>query len=138
MSERQAMPRHIMIMAAGTGGHIFPGLAVARQLLADGLRVSWLGTPHGLENRIVPATGIELDRIEITGLRGRGLLGWLAAPVRVWRAMRQARAILKRRRPDCVLSMGGYVAGPGGLVARWMRIPLVLHEQNAIAGLTNR
>jgi UDP-N-acetylglucosamine--N-acetylmuramyl-(pentapeptide) pyrophosphoryl-undecaprenol N-acetylglucosamine transferase len=127
-----------MIMAAGTGGHIFPGLAVARALIREGLRVSWLGTPQGLENRIVPAAGIELHRIDIQGLRGRGLLGWLVAPLRVLRAMRQARAILRRQRPDCVLSMGGYVAGPGGLMARWLRIPLVLHEQNAIAGLTNR
>ncbi len=138
MTRAPTMPRHVMIMAAGTGGHIFPGLAVARALIQDGLRVSWLGTPHGLENRIVPAAGIELDRIDIQGLRGRGLFGWLVAPLRVLRAMRQARAIFKRQRPDCVLSMGGYVAGPGGLIARWMRIPLVLHEQNAIAGLTNR
>lgn len=138
MTDARRLPRHVMIMAAGTGGHIFPGLAVARDLIAEGLRVSWLGTPQGLENRIVPEAGIELNRIEISGLRGRGLLGWLAAPLRVWRAMRQARAIFKREQPDCVLSMGGYVAGPGGLMARWMRIPLVLHEQNAIAGLTNR
>ena len=138
MNDARAMPRHVMIMAAGTGGHIFPGLAVGRALIAEGLRVSWLGTPQGLENRIVPEAGIELDQIDISGLRGRGWLGWLVAPMRVWRAMRQARAIFKRQRPDCVLSMGGYVAGPGGLMARWMRIPLVLHEQNAIAGLTNR
>ncbi len=129
---------HVMIMAAGTGGHIFPGLAVARELLDQGASVSWLGTPAGLENRLVPAAGIELDGIEITGLRGRGLAGWLLAPFRVMKAMWTARAILRRRRPDCVLSMGGYVAGPGGLMARIMGVPVVLHEQNAIAGLTNR
>ncbi len=128
----------IMIMAAGTGGHIFPGLAVARALIAQGAEVSWLGTPHGLENRLVPAAGLALDRIGISGLRGRGLAGWLAAPVRVLRAMLQARAIFQRRRPQCVLSMGGYVAGPGGLMARLMGVPLVIHEQNAVAGLTNR
>lgn len=128
----------VMIMAAGTGGHIFPGLAVARALVARGVEVSWLGTPHGLENRLVPAAGLTLDRIGISGLRGRGLAGWLASPVRVLRAMLQARAIFRDRRPQCVLSMGGYVAGPGGLMARLMGVPLVIHEQNAVAGLTNR
>ncbi|MGY6586787.1 MAG: undecaprenyldiphospho-muramoylpentapeptide beta-N-acetylglucosaminyltransferase [Wenzhouxiangella sp.] len=129
---------HVMIMAAGTGGHIFPGLAVARELLGQGATVSWLGTPAGLENRLVPAAGIELEAIDIAGLRGRGLAGWLMAPFRVVKAMWTTRGILRRRRPDCVLSMGGYVAGPGGLMARLMGVPVVLHEQNAIAGLTNR
>ncbi|TVS10244.1 MAG: undecaprenyldiphospho-muramoylpentapeptide beta-N-acetylglucosaminyltransferase [Wenzhouxiangella sp.] len=128
----------IIVMAAGTGGHIFPGLAVAEALRRRGAEVSWLGTPDGLENRIVPDSGLVLDRIRIAGLRGRGLLGWLLAPVRVLRAMWQARRIFRQRRPDCVLSMGGYVAGPGGLMARVMGIPLVVHEQNAVAGLTNR
>ncbi len=132
------MSRHVLIMAAGTGGHIFPGLAVAGALRDQGVRVSWLGTRQGLENRLVPAAGIELGRIDIAGLRGRGLLGWLAAPLRVLRAMLQARRLLQRDRPDCVLSMGGFVAGPGGVMARLMGIPLVIHEQNAIAGLTNR
>ncbi len=128
----------IMIMAGGTGGHIFPGLAVAEVLRSAGADVCWLGTPGGLENRLVPQTGIELDHVRIQGLRGRGLLGWMAAPLRVLRAAWQARGILRRRRPQCVLSMGGYVAGPGALAARLMGIPLVVHEQNAIAGLTNR
>lgn len=128
----------VMIMAAGTGGHIFPGLAVAEALRRHGAEVVWLGTPAGLENRIVPARGIELEHITIGGLRGRGLVGWLAAPLRVLRAMLQARRILRRRRPDCALSMGGYVAGPGALAARLLGIPLVVHEQNAIAGFTNR
>ena len=130
--------RRIMIMAAGTGGHIFPGLAVAHALRERGADVCWLGTPHGLENRLVPASGISLDRIRIAGLRGRGALGWLLAPLRVLRAMLQAARVFRRRRPQCVLSMGGYVAGPGGLMARLMGIPLVIHEQNAVAGLTNR
>ena len=129
---------HVMIMAAGTGGHIFPGLAVAERLMADGVTVSWLGTPQGLENRLVPARGIDMAQIDISGLRGRGALGWLKAPFRVLRAMLSARRIFKSQRPDCVLSMGGYVAGPGGLMARLMGIPLLLHEQNAVAGLTNR
>jgi UDP-N-acetylglucosamine--N-acetylmuramyl-(pentapeptide) pyrophosphoryl-undecaprenol N-acetylglucosamine transferase len=125
-------------MAAGTGGHIFPGLAVAGTLRARGADVRWLGTPTGLENRLVPAAGLELDRISIAGLRGRGALGWLLAPLRVVRAMLQARQIFRRQRPGCVLSMGGYVAGPGGVMARLMGIPLVIHEQNALPGLTNR
>ncbi|NBB92916.1 MAG: undecaprenyldiphospho-muramoylpentapeptide beta-N-acetylglucosaminyltransferase [Gammaproteobacteria bacterium] len=128
----------VTIMAAGTGGHIFPGLAVAAALSGAGNRVRWLGTPHGLENRLVPGAGIELDRIDIAGLRGRGLAGWLLAPWRVLKAFAAARRILKRHRPSCVLSMGGYVAGPGALAARSLGIPLVIHEQNAVAGLTNR
>lgn len=135
MSRQQ---RRVMILAGGTGGHIFPGLAVARALMERRVEVTWLGTPHGLENRLVPAAGIVLDRVGITGLRGRGLAGWLAAPLRILRAMIQARRILRQRRPGCVLSMGGYAAGPGGLMARLMGLPLVVHEQNAIAGLTNR
>ena len=130
--------RHVMIMAGGTGGHIFPGLAVARVLVGRGVQVSWLGTPRGLENRIVPEAGIELETIQIGGLRGKGAIGWMAAPWRILKAMLQARRILRGRRPGCVLSMGGYVAGPGGLMARLMGIPLVIHEQNAIAGMTNR
>ena len=128
----------VTIMAAGTGGHIFPGLAVARALVERGAQVRWLGTPGGLENRLVPAAGLELDAIRIAGLRGRGLLGWLMAPWRVLAAMGQAMRIFRRQKPQVVLSMGGYVARPGGLAARLLGIPLVIHEQNAIAGLTNR
>ncbi len=131
-------PRQVMIMAGGTGGHIFPGLAVAEELKRHEVTVSWLGTRHGLENRLVPAAGLSLDRLTISGLRGRGLAGWLMAPLNVTRAMLQARQVFKRQRPGCVLSMGGYVAGPGGLMAWLMGIPLIIHEQNAIAGLTNR
>ena len=129
---------YVMIMAGGTGGHIFPGLAVAEILRARGNNVTWLGTVTGLENRLVPQAGIEFDAISIQGLRGRGLAGWLAAPLRILRAVWQARTVLRRRRPQCVLSMGGYVAGPGALAARLMGIPLIVHEQNAVAGLTNR
>jgi len=128
----------VTILAGGTGGHIFPGLAVGRVLRAAGAEVRWLGTPHGLENRLVPAAGFALDRVAIRGLRGRGLAGWLAAPLRVVRAMLQAAAILRRHRPGCVLSMGGYAAGPAGMAARLLGIGLVVHEQNAIAGWTNR
>lgn len=128
----------IMIMAGGTGGHIFPGLAVAEELRRRGAQVAWLGTVAGLESRLVPQAGIDFDHITIQGLRGRGLLGWLAAPLRVLRAAWRARGILRKHAPQCVLSMGGYVAGPGALAARLMGIPMVIHEQNAIAGLTNR
>ena len=130
--------QRVTIMAGGTGGHIFPGLAVATELKAAGIDVRWLGTPHGLENKLVPAAGIELDRVQIKGLRGRGLAGWLMAPFRVLKAIGQAWKILRRQKPDCVLSMGGYAAGPGGLAARLLGIGLVIHEQNAIAGWTNR
>jgi len=128
----------VAILAGGTGGHIFPGLEVARVLRDAGADVSWLGTPHGLENRLVPAAGIELNRIGIQGLRGRGLAGWLAAPARILRAMLQARRVFKKNRPGCVLSMGGYAAGPAGIAARLMGIALVIHEQNSVAGWTNR
>jgi UDP-N-acetylglucosamine--N-acetylmuramyl-(pentapeptide) pyrophosphoryl-undecaprenol N-acetylglucosamine transferase len=128
----------ITVLAGGTGGHIFPGLAVAGVLREAGADVDWLGTPHGLENRLVPAAGYRLSRVRITGLRGRGLGGWLAAPFRIARALIEARAILRADRPDCVLSMGGYAAGPAGLAARLMGVQLVIHEQNAVAGWTNR
>jgi len=131
-------PVDVTILAGGTGGHIFPGLAAAGELTRAGLAVSWLGTPHGLENRLVPAAGIDLDRVSIRGLRGRGLAGWLLGPWRVVRATWQAWRILGTRRPGCVLSMGGYAAGPGGIAARLRGIGLVIHEQNAIPGWTNR
>lgn len=130
--------RRVMILAGGTGGHIFPGLAVGRVLREAGAEVRWLGTPQGLENRLVPAAGFALDRVAIRGLRGRGLAGWLAAPLRIVRALWQSLTILRRHRPGCVLSMGGYVAGPAGLAARLLGIGLVIHEQNAVAGWTNR
>lgn len=131
---------HILIMAGGTGGHVFPGLAVARVLRAQGSTVSWLGTPAGLETRVVPAAnlGIRLESIEVRGLRRAGLANWLLMPPRLLRALWQAFGVLRRLKPDVVLSMGGYVAGPGGLMAWVLRTPLVLHEQNAIPGLTNR
>ncbi len=127
-----------MIMAGGTGGHVFPALAVARQLRERGVQVVWLGTRAGLEARAVPAAGIEMAWIAIRGLRGKGVLGWLLAPLRVLVAMIQAVAAVLRWRPDGLLGMGGFVAGPGGLVAWLLRRPLLIHEANAVAGLTNR
>lgn len=130
--------QRIMIMAGGTGGHIFPGLAVADELRRSGVDVAWLGTAAGLESRLVPEQGYSLHTIEIKGLRGKGLKGWLAAPWKILRALRQANSLLKKFAPCAVLSMGGYVAGPGGLAARWRGIPLVLHEQNRVPGMTNK
>ncbi len=129
---------HFVIMAGGTGGHVFPALAVADKLREQGHSVSWLGTARGLEAELVPAAGYEIDFIGIAGLRGNGALGWLLAPWRVSRALWQSLAILRRRRPVAVLGMGGFAAGPGGLAAWLRRTPLVIHEQNAVAGLTNR
>ena len=128
----------IMIMAGGTGGHVFPGLAVAEILRARQRTVVWLGTERGLEATLVPARGIEMERISIAGVRGRGPIAWLAAPFKVGWSVAQALTILRRRRPGAVLGLGGFVAGPGGLAAWLARRPLVIHEQNAIAGTTNR
>lgn len=128
----------IVIMAGGTGGHVFPALAVARALREQGARIVWLGTREGIEARVVPAAGFELETITIRGLRGGGLLRWLLLPVRLNIAMFQALRILRRCKPDAVLAMGGFASGPGSLMASALRIPLLIHEQNAVAGLTNR
>jgi UDP-N-acetylglucosamine--N-acetylmuramyl-(pentapeptide) pyrophosphoryl-undecaprenol N-acetylglucosamine transferase len=128
----------ILITAGGTGGHVLPGLAVARRLHHDGIQVVWMGTRRGLEAKLVPPTGTHMEWIRIQGLRGRGLLGWLLLPFRALYAMAQAGVILLRRRPAAVLCMGGFVSGPGGLMAWILRRPLIVHEQNAIPGFTNR
>ncbi len=130
--------RHILILAGGTGGHVYPGLAVANALRTQGHRVSWMGGARGLETRVVPQAGIALRSIPVQGLRGRGVLGWLLAPLRLLRAIAFALQALRQLRPDVVLGMGGFAAGPGGLAAWLLRIPLVIHEQNARAGWTNR
>jgi UDP-N-acetylglucosamine--N-acetylmuramyl-(pentapeptide) pyrophosphoryl-undecaprenol N-acetylglucosamine transferase len=128
----------IMIMAGGTGGHVFPGLAVAEQVRAQHGAVVWLGTQRGLEARVVPQNGIDIEWISISGLRGRGVLAWLAAPFRIALAILQVLAMFRRRRPAAVLGMGGFVAGPGGFAAWLARKPLLIHEQNSVAGTTNR
>ena len=128
----------IMITAGGTGGHVFPALAVARALRQQGVAVVWLGTREGIEARVVPAAGFELETITIKSLRGGGLLRWLLLPMRLNLAMWQALRILRRRKPDAVLAMGGFASGPGSLMASALSIPLLVHEQNARAGLTNR
>lgn len=129
---------HIVLMAGGTGGHIFPGLAVAKACLSAGYSVSWLGTPHSMEARIIPTHGIEIDFIPIQNVRGKGLLRWALLPWRLLIAMCIARRVLKKRKAALVIGMGGFVAGPGALAARSLNLPLVIHEQNALAGMTNR
>jgi UDP-N-acetylglucosamine--N-acetylmuramyl-(pentapeptide) pyrophosphoryl-undecaprenol N-acetylglucosamine transferase len=130
--------RSILIMAGGTGGHVFPGLAVAHALMDAGWRVDWLGGKRGMENRAVPEQGIALHTLSIAGLRGGGLLRKLLMPLLLLVSFAQSLAILLRVRPDVVLGMGGYAAFPGGMMAALLGRPLVIHEQNAIAGLTNR
>lgn len=130
--------RRLMVMAGGTGGHVFPGLAVAHHLKDQGWDVLWLGTADRMEADLVPKHGIDIEFIQISGLRGKGIKALLAAPVRIFTAIRQAKAILRRYQPDVVLGMGGYVSGPGGIAAWMCGVPVVLHEQNGIAGLTNR
>ena len=130
--------KRLMVMAGGTGGHVFPGLAVAHYLMAQGWQVRWLGTADRMEARLVPEQGIDIEFIRISGLRGKGIKALLAAPLRIFQAWRQARKIMQAWQPDVVLGMGGYVSGPGGLAAWSCGIPVVLHEQNGIAGLTNK
>lgn len=132
------MAPRILIMAGGTGGHVFPALAVAEELRARGAEVWWMGTRRGLEAELVPRAGIPIDWISISGWRGKAWFAGIFAPFRLITAMGQALAILLHRRPMVVLGMGGFVTGPGGLVTWLLRKPLVIHEQNAIAGLTNR
>lgn len=136
MSATMATP--VMIMAGGTGGHIFPALAVAKVLRTRGVPVVWLGADGAMETRLVPQHDIPLDTLAITGLRGKGTLALLGAPVRVLRAIRAAGFVLRRRAPRAVVSFGGFASGPGGVAARLMGTPLLVHEQNRAAGFTNR
>lgn len=132
------MDANVLVMAGGTGGHVFPALACAREFQARGYKVHWLGTPRGIENELVPAAGFPLHLIQVSGLRGKGLSSLAAAPFHLARSLRQARQLMRQLRPVCVLGLGGYVTGPGGLAARLAGVPLVIHEQNAVAGTANR
>ncbi|MGB8692070.1 MAG: undecaprenyldiphospho-muramoylpentapeptide beta-N-acetylglucosaminyltransferase [Steroidobacteraceae bacterium] len=127
-----------MIMAGGTGGHVYPALALARELRRRSWQVVWLGTQRGLEARVVPLEQIPIEWLSISGLRGKGLWAWLAAPLRLVRALREALAAMRRHQPCVVVGLGGFVSGPGGVAAWLQRRPLLIHEQNAVAGLTNR
>lgn len=128
----------VLIMAGGTGGHVFPALAVAEELRARGATINWLGTGRGIENRLVPAANINLHLIKVEGVRGRGLTGLVKAPFLIVYALLQAFSVMRQIKPDVVLGFGGFASGPGGLAAKLSGIPLVIHEQNAVAGTTNR
>jgi UDP-N-acetylglucosamine--N-acetylmuramyl-(pentapeptide) pyrophosphoryl-undecaprenol N-acetylglucosamine transferase len=130
--------KRLLVMAGGTGGHVFPGLAVAKRLQEQGWQIRWLGTADRMEADLVPKHGIDIDFIKVKGLRGQGLLKLLKAPFQIINAVMQARAHIKRWQPDAVLGMGGYVSGPGGIAAWLCGVPVVLHEQNGVAGLTNQ
>jgi UDP-N-acetylglucosamine--N-acetylmuramyl-(pentapeptide) pyrophosphoryl-undecaprenol N-acetylglucosamine transferase len=134
---RACVPK-VAILAGGTGGHIFPGLAVAQALRARGAQVTWLGADGGMETRLVPPHGVAIDTIAVKGVRGKGIATLLSAPLRVLRAVRDAARVLRLRQPDAVVSFGGYAAGPGGIAARIAGIPLLVHEQNRAAGMTNK
>lgn len=135
MSDKQSP---VLIMAGGTGGHVYPALAVAKVLQEQSVPVVWMGTRKGLEARVIPANDIAIEWLSITGLRGKGKLALAFAPFKLVLACLQALLILRRVKPRCVLGMGGFVSGPGGLMASVLGIPLVVHEQNAVPGLTNR
>ncbi|MGE8559223.1 MAG: undecaprenyldiphospho-muramoylpentapeptide beta-N-acetylglucosaminyltransferase [Acinetobacter sp.] len=133
----QTKPKHVMMMAAGTGGHVFPALAVAKELQQQGIQVSWLATPTGMENRLLKNHDIPIYQIDIQGVRGNGAVRKLLAPFKILKATLSAMRYMKQLKVDAVAGFGGYVAGPGGLAARALGIPVIIHEQNAIAGFTN-
>jgi UDP-N-acetylglucosamine--N-acetylmuramyl-(pentapeptide) pyrophosphoryl-undecaprenol N-acetylglucosamine transferase len=128
----------LLVMAGGTGGHIFPGLAVADKLKAQGWKIHWLGTADKMEADLVPQHGYNISFINISGLRNKSLAAWVKLPFKLLSSLIQARKVFKEVKPDVVLGMGGYASAPGGLMAKLMKVPLVLHEQNAAAGLSNR
>ena len=132
------MSKTILVMAGGTGGHIFPALAVAEKMRERGWRVVWLGNPDGMEARLVPPRGFEMVNLKFAALRGKGLLRKLLLPVNLLRGFWQALKIIRQVQPNVVLGMGGYITFPGGMMAALLGKPLVLHEQNSVAGLANR
>jgi UDP-N-acetylglucosamine--N-acetylmuramyl-(pentapeptide) pyrophosphoryl-undecaprenol N-acetylglucosamine transferase len=132
------MVRRVMVMAGGTGGHVFPALATAHELARRGVEICWLGVPDSFEARLVPQHGFALELVPVRKLRGQGIAAKLLAPWHLVRASYHAAQALRRRRPGLVLGMGGFVSGPGGVVSRLLGLPLVIHEQNAVPGLTNR
>lgn len=138
MTSVDTSAKRVLVMAGGTGGHVFPALAVAKALQADGADVQWIGTERGIEARVVPANDIILNRLPVQGIRGKGLLSRLTAVLRAGVSVFSAMFLILRLRPACVIGLGGYVAGPGGLAAWLTRTPLLIHEQNAVAGTTNR
>lgn len=132
------MTRTILIMAGGTGGHVFPGLAVANYLKTAGWHVVWLGTQAGMEEKLVSQHGIDMRMIDFSGLRGKGAMAWMTLPVRILRAFWQSVQVIREVQPNVVLGMGGYPAFPGGMMASVMNKSLLIHEQNSVPGLTNK
>lgn len=132
------MSKTLMVMAGGTGGHVYPAMAVADALIDNGWKVTWLCTEGGMENRLIANKPYDKAMITMKGVRGKGLTGWLKLPMRLLLALKQAYLGIKRSKPNLILGMGGFAAFPGGIMAKLMRIPLVIHEQNSVAGLTNK
>ena len=130
--------KHLMVVAGGTGGHIFPGIAVADHMRQQGWTVSWVGTADRMEAQLVPKHGFEIDFVEVQGVRGNGITRLLKAPFMVLKAILVAKKIIKQRKPAVILAMGGYVTGPVGIAAKLSGVPLVIHEQNAVAGFSNK
>ncbi|MCQ3828018.1 undecaprenyldiphospho-muramoylpentapeptide beta-N-acetylglucosaminyltransferase [Microbulbifer elongatus] len=130
--------KKILMMAGGTGGHVFPALAVANALREQGAAIEWLGTRRGIESQLIPAANIPLHFITVEGIRGKGKAALLKAPLQISKAVWQARKVVKAVAPDAVLGFGGFATGPGGVAARLAGVPLIIHEQNAVAGTTNR
>ena len=128
----------ILVMAAGTGGHVFPALSLANLLMSQSIQVEWLGTPKGMENQLLANTGIPLHKVSVSGLRGSGFLKKILAPFMLSKAFLQSLLVILKVRPTCVLGMGGFISGPAGVAAKVLGKPLVIHEQNAVAGLTNQ
>jgi len=131
------MTKKLLVMAGGTGGHVFPGLAVAKMLREQGWEIHWLGCATRMEADLVPKHNIDISYIDVEGVRGNGILRLIKAPFKIIRSVWQAKKVIKQFKPDVVLGMGGFASGPGGIAAKLCGIPLVLHEQNAVAGLTN-
>ncbi|WP_105167311.1 undecaprenyldiphospho-muramoylpentapeptide beta-N-acetylglucosaminyltransferase [Pseudoalteromonas sp. T1lg23B] len=132
------MSKRLLVAAGGTGGHIFPGVAVANELKAQGWEISWIGTEDRMEAQVVPKHGFEIDFIKVQGVRGNGIKRLIKAPFMVIKAIMSALRVIKQRRPDVILAMGGYVTGPVGVAAKLTGTPLLIHEQNAVAGLSNK
>lgn len=130
--------KNVLMMAGGTGGHVYPALTVARRLTSCGATVHWLGNQQGFEGEKVPASGYVLHHVAVRGLRGRGVLGWLSAPFMLLRALWQAGRVINQVKPAVVIGMGGFASGPGGIMARLKGVPLLIHEQNAVMGMTNK
>jgi UDP-N-acetylglucosamine--N-acetylmuramyl-(pentapeptide) pyrophosphoryl-undecaprenol N-acetylglucosamine transferase len=130
--------KKILVIAGGTGGHIYPGIAIADYLKAKGWSITWLGTSHGMENKLIEKKLYAKAMIDIIGIRGKGLLSWIKLPFILCIAFIQCAKVIRKEKPDVVIAMGGYVSFPGGLMAKLMGKPLIIHEQNSIPGLTNK